>query len=362
MSGTFGGSSGTVNTQGTSTPWSGVQPYLLDAFQKAQANYGASQAPNSLTSQAQGTAGSIMATPLNPSANSDFKASVQDALGQAGSAFAGQYGGPAGTNLGNSGYQESLARGLGATATNAYANQYNSNVAQHLTAAGLAPSLQAAPLDSYIKALSGYNNGQTTNQTPYFTNPLASLLGAGVGLGALNSAMGGSGLIGGALSGIKGLLGLNTGSSLLNGFSAANPGLVNMGFNGDATGVAGPPSGVPEDFGGGFESGSGPAAAAEGAGGWFGAGPGIQVAGNATGLGDASTWGSGAADAGAGAAGIGAAGLAAFAFPGLFALNDMFDKGDASGIGTPAGYSLLNGTNDPTELARWLAAMQAPAY
>lgn len=345
MSGTFGGSSGTVQTQGTNTPWSGVQPYLLDAFQKAQANYNTQSAPGSIVNQAQGAVGSTLNAPLDPSQNPNFKASVQDALGQAGSAFAGQYGGAAGTNLGNSGYQEALARGLGATATNAYANQYNANAQQRLQASALAPGLAAQPLQSYIQALSGQGGSQTTQQTPYFTNPLASLLGAGVGAGALYNGMGGSGGLGGlagnALSGVKGLLGLNTGSNLLNSFASSNPGLTNMGFTGDVgstlsgggTGIS-----VPDWFGQGFESGSGAAAATPAVGG------------------DAA-WGVNAAAGGDGLAGglaLGPLGIGA-AFGGLL-LNDMFGKGEANPQVLAAHIASIGG---PEAYAREQAAAKA---
>src|SRR6185503_19685559 len=133
-----GGSSGSTTTTQNTSPWTGVQPYLLDLFKQSQGvanrtpfDYAASpfttQAqnltaqraldPNSLTGRAQGVLGdTISGKYLDLSTNP----ALQDALGQAGSAFAKQYGGAAGQNLGNSGYQEALARGLGGVAAQAY--------------------------------------------------------------------------------------------------------------------------------------------------------------------------------------------------------------------------------------------------
>src|SRR6185312_1689486 len=163
-----GGSSGSTTTTQNTSPWTGVQPYLLDLFKQSQGvanrtpfDYAASpfttQAqnltvqkaldPNSLVGQSQGLLGNtISGQYLSPDSNPYLKASVQDALGLAGSAFAKQYGGPAGQNLGNSGYQEALARGLGATATNAYSNAYNTERQNQLQATQLAPSMDYANL------------------------------------------------------------------------------------------------------------------------------------------------------------------------------------------------------------------------
>src|SRR5690349_18626666 len=129
MSGIFGGKAQTVNTVQQSDPWSGVQPHLSSLFQAANTEFGrpaydyvanqsplTSQAqgliaqramdPNSLIGQSQSLLGNTIAgNYLTPDSNPYLKSSVQDALGLAGSAFAKQYGGAAGQNLGNSGYQ-----------------------------------------------------------------------------------------------------------------------------------------------------------------------------------------------------------------------------------------------------------------
>lgn len=208
MSGVLGGGkTQTVNTTQNSEPWAGVQPYLRDLFGQAQSLYnrpGQAQAlitqramdPNSLTRQAQGALGdTISGNYLDPSSNPYLRSSVEDALGLAGSAFAKQYGGPAGQNLGNSGYQEALARGLGATATNAYANAYGQERQNQLSATALAPSLGFADVNQlaaaeqipwqnlagYHNALAGFGGGTTTGQQPVYSNPLAEAMGLGIG-------------------------------------------------------------------------------------------------------------------------------------------------------------------------------------
>lgn len=266
MSSIFGGGGGTVNTVQNADPWRGVQPYLTDLFGQAQnqANrapydYAASpytaQAqqltaqkaldPNSLTSQAQGVLGdTISGKYLDLSTNP----ALQDALGLAGSAFAKQYGGAAGQNLGNSGYQEALARGLGGVAAQAY-NQERQN---QLQATQLAPSLDYANLQAlggvgaqqearaqsqynspfqnlqaYQQLISGQGGGTTSGQSPYFTNPLANLAGLGIGGAALykSGALGGLGsLFGGGAAATPALLAADPGAFY--GGNAALDGII----------------------------------------------------------------------------------------------------------------------------------------
>ena len=268
MSSIFGGGGGnTVNTVQNADPWRGVQPYLTDLFGQAQSqanrtpfDYAASpytaQAqnltaqkaldPNSLVGQSQGLLGNtISGQYLSPDSNPYLKASVQDALGLAGSAFAKQYGGPAGQNLGNSGYQEALARGLGATATNAYSNAYNTERQNQLQATQLAPSMDYANLQAlggvgaqqearaqsqynspfqnlqaYQQLISGQGGGTTQGQSPYFTNPLANALGLGIGGLALYNGLGAAGLFGGGAA-ASGALGATAGAGDI--FSTLGP-------------------------------------------------------------------------------------------------------------------------------------------
>jgi hypothetical protein len=202
--GALSGKKGGTTTQ-TSEPWGGVKPFLYDLYDQARGQFFAPQQAqgmiaqraldgNSLVGQAQDQLGNTLRGDyLNPERNPAFRASIQDALGLAGSTFAKQYGGAAGQNLGNSGYQEALARGLGATATNAYANAYGQERQNQLNAMQLAPSIGFADLNQlaaseqmpwqrlagYQAALSGSGGG--TTQTPYFQNPLATAMGMGIG-------------------------------------------------------------------------------------------------------------------------------------------------------------------------------------
>jgi hypothetical protein len=238
LTGKKGGS--TTTTQNTA-PWIGQQPYLTDVFERAQGladrgpfSYAPSafttqaqqmQAqraldPNSAVGRAQGVLGdTISGRYLSPETNPALRASVQDALGLAGSAFAKQYGGAAGNNLGNSGYQEALARGLGATATNAYADAYGRERQNQLNAMQLAPSLGIADvaqlgqvgaaqdalaqqqfnspwenLSKYQAAISGQFGGSGSTQTPYFQNPLATAMGMGIGGLSLYNGMNQAGM------------------------------------------------------------------------------------------------------------------------------------------------------------------------
>lgn len=181
LKGLFGTDKGTIDTHATNSPWAGVQPYLLDLFQRGQ---GAVNTPSPLAAQASNAVGGMLSPEfLNPSSNPAFAGAVSDAIGQAKSAFAGQYGGPAGQNLGNSGYQEALARGLGSVATNAYADQYNKNLSAQLGAISAAPGVEAsaspfANLERYKSLLAaGLPFSQSTNQQPYYQNKTAQTLG-----------------------------------------------------------------------------------------------------------------------------------------------------------------------------------------
>jgi hypothetical protein len=233
LSGKKGGS--TTSTQ-SGAPWGDAQPYWRDLFGRANTlSYTPTQSealakqraldPNSLTRQAQGQlAQTISGQYLSPDSNPYLKASVQDALGLAGSAFAKQYGGAAGQNLGNSGYQEALARGLGATATNAYGNAYAQERQNQLGSLQMAPSLGFADINQLISAeqqpwqrlqnlqgtLAAAGGGQTTTQTPYFQNPLATAMGMGIGGLSLYNGMNQAGMFGAPSAG--------TGMSMLGSF------------------------------------------------------------------------------------------------------------------------------------------------
>src|SRR6476619_7033389 len=132
----FGSKSNTTTTTSSSTPWNA--PYLNNLYANAANTYNRgpyqgpyitqqsaftpyaqqltaakAQDPNSLTAQSQQELGNtISGQYLNANTNPYFQQNVADALGQARSAFASQYGGMSGGNLTNSGYQEALQRNL----------------------------------------------------------------------------------------------------------------------------------------------------------------------------------------------------------------------------------------------------------
>lgn len=232
MSGILGSKSQTVTTEANNQPWAVAQPYLGNLFSRAHSQSLAAPSPytaqgqqmaanialdpNSLLNRASGSLQDTMAGKyLTPDSNPYLRGAVTDALGLAGSSFAGQYGG-AGANLGNSGYQEGLARTLGSVATNAYADAYGQERANQLNATQLAPAFnfansdvlrgigeeqEAAPwnnLARYQQLLqSGLPFGTQTSQQPNFTNPMAGIAGgalAGAAIGGPWGAAAGAGL------------------------------------------------------------------------------------------------------------------------------------------------------------------------
>lgn len=197
-----GGNSGVVQSNGSTSPWEPAIPYLGVGFQIAHQVLGdnmKNQDWRQLFSASQpALLNTVNGGYLNPSSNPYLKASVDDALGQAKSAFAGQYGGPAGQNLGNSGYQEALARGLGAVSTNAYNNAYQQERQNQLSAingvpafASAAQTVPFANVNNYMNVLNSASGGQQTSQTPYFQNNMAGALGGALlGYGLYNRNQG----------------------------------------------------------------------------------------------------------------------------------------------------------------------------
>jgi hypothetical protein len=184
----------------TSAPWEAQQPYLRDLFGRAQNTLNQGYGGQVLTPMASGQlADTIGGKYLDPAANPALQGYVNDALGLVKSQFAGQVGGPAGQNLGNSGYQEMLARTLANTALPIYANAYGQERQNQLAAAGGAPGFDAAgstspfaPLEAYQRLISG-NYGGTVTQ-PFFNNPAAGALGGALAGGQIFKMLGGGGL------------------------------------------------------------------------------------------------------------------------------------------------------------------------
>lgn len=199
----FGSSTGTTTSQ--SSPWSVQQPFLADTFQQANQLYnrGAYQGPfigqqSPFTVQYQNMAAQ---SATDPRANPYLGAFVNDALGQVRSQFNSQYGGPAGQNVNNSGFQEQLARTLGNVALPIYANAYNQGLS-NLQAAGQSQEARSqaeaeaqqqaymspwSNLANYRNAIAGAYGG--TQQTPYYTNNSANTLGLGIGAASLYSLL-----------------------------------------------------------------------------------------------------------------------------------------------------------------------------
>lgn len=181
-SGAMARKGGSTSSVQNSAPWTGVQPYLVGLYKgsrNAVLRNHESAAPlfdvgaNQVAATARGDY-------LNPASNPFLQNYVSDALGQVKSSFAGQYGGAAGGNLGNSGYQEMLTRTLANTALPIYANAYNTERQNQLNAAQLAPDLSYQPLREYSAALQNAPGGQSTTTTPFFTNPMAGAVGGGL--------------------------------------------------------------------------------------------------------------------------------------------------------------------------------------
>lgn len=130
---------------------------------------------------------------LDPNSNPYFASSVNDALGLAKSQFAGMYGGGPGNNLNNSGFQEGLARTLGQQATNAYAQNYNTERGRQATAAFGAPQLVSqgnAAAFSGNQAFAGLFPNVSSTTVPYFSNPIGNMFSGALGGYALGGGMG----------------------------------------------------------------------------------------------------------------------------------------------------------------------------
>jgi len=185
------------------SPWNVQQPYLQNLFQHGSNLYNqsapsaltrqgqnmvAAQAtnPNSLTGQSERLASdTISGRYLDPNTNPYLSGAVNDALGLAKSQYLGLYGGPAGQNVGNTGFQEQLARTLANSALPAYMNAYGQERQNQLNAMNIAPSLDYARANAlmgvgqqqemfpwqnlarYQSAVTGNYGGVTDQQMPW---------------------------------------------------------------------------------------------------------------------------------------------------------------------------------------------------
>lgn len=129
---------------------------------------------------------------LNPASNPYFASSVNDALGLAKSQFAGMYGGQAGSNINNSGFQEGLTRTLGQLATNAYSTNYQNERNRQATATFGAPqfaSQSAAAPFAGNQAFAGLFPNVSSTSVPYFQNNLGNMFSGAVGGAVLGKAV-----------------------------------------------------------------------------------------------------------------------------------------------------------------------------
>lgn len=183
---------GTTTTTQDLAPW--LQPYAQQNV--AQGSNILSQLPSSgpLLSASQNEAmKTINGDYLNPNSNPYFASSVNDALGLAKSQYAGMYGGQAGSNINNSGFQEGLTRTLGQLATNAYSQNYQNERGRQATATFGAPqfaSQSAAAPFAGNQAFQGLFPNVSSTSVPYFSNPLGSAFSGALGGYALGGGLG----------------------------------------------------------------------------------------------------------------------------------------------------------------------------
>lgn len=229
----FGGSepAGTTQTIQKADPWAGVQPYMLDIFQRGQAlsnrpNALASQSPETLQAQNLQAQRAMQGSPLIPAAQQQAMDTIsgkytdlasnpaaQSAMNAARSQINGQF---SGDNYGNSAHQEWLTKGL----MSAAAPFYESERTRQMQATAAAPAMAAADysdigqlgavgaakdaraqqvqdfpwqnLFNFQRAVagSGATGGTTTSEQPYFNNPMGNALGLGLGAAGLYSMLG----------------------------------------------------------------------------------------------------------------------------------------------------------------------------
>jgi len=189
--GLLGGSSkpaGTTTTVTDIPDW--LKPYVMSNLNAATARSAQIGSATPLLGPGQDEMlKTIQGQYLTPDSNPYLKATVDDALGQAKSAFNSQYaniqGG--GDNMMNSGYQEALARNLGKTALPFYNQNYQTERGRQLGAATAAPDYTTSQYGAAFSPFTSYSNltrglGSQSSQ-PYFTNPMAGALG-GAALGS----------------------------------------------------------------------------------------------------------------------------------------------------------------------------------
>jgi hypothetical protein len=195
--GLLGGSKKSGNITQTNLPSPAMQEVHANAsniFNNPKYNYRGPMLAGGATQNLQST---IRGDYLNPASNPFLGQYVNDALGLVKSNFAGQYGGQAGGNLGNSGYQEMLTRTLANTALPIYSNAYNQERQNQLQASQLAPGMDTHNVQAPFTELQAFGQlagGGGSSSQPYYTNPIGGALGGALAGGQLFGMMGGGGL------------------------------------------------------------------------------------------------------------------------------------------------------------------------
>lgn len=239
-----GGKGGSTKQTVSNTPWSGVQPYMLDVFKKGQ-TLANQQSPNAMQTQSYDMTNQLATNgdPMNQSANAlnnatlsgaflspdsnpYLKQNVNTALDAVQSRVNSQF---SGNNYGSSANQETLTKNLADTAAQMYGQNYMNERGMQQQAMGLTPSLNA---NRYLDANQLSEAGAASAEAPWSNiKNYASILGLGSGSGNSTttstanssplSTMLGGGFLGASLFGksgpLAGLGGLGGGSGALLG-------------------------------------------------------------------------------------------------------------------------------------------------
>lgn len=209
-----GGKGGKQTTTANNTPWAGVQPYMTDAFAKAQ-TLSNQESPNAMQTQSYDMTNQLATNgdPMNqsandlnnatlsgaflsPEANPYLAKNVNTALDAVQSRVNSQF---SGNNYGSSANQEMLTRNLADTASQMYGQNYTNERTNQMNAMNLTPSLNQnryldanqlsqagsaaaeAPwsnLKNYAQILGlGAGSNQSTSTTSSSSNPLSTAIG-----------------------------------------------------------------------------------------------------------------------------------------------------------------------------------------
>lgn len=195
-----GGKGGGSKTTSSNTPWAGVQPFMRDAFGKAQ-NLANQQSPNAMQTQSYNmtnqlaTAGDPMNTSANslnnqtlsgaflsPDSNPYLAQNVNTALDAVQSRVNSQF---SGNNYGSSANQETLTRNLADTAAQMYGQNYTNERDNQMQAMGLTPTLNQ---NRYLDANQLSQAGAASAEAPWSAlKNYAQILGLGAGSGQSTS-------------------------------------------------------------------------------------------------------------------------------------------------------------------------------